>query len=149
MDAKKKELLFEIIRFVVVGVYGTLIDMAVEGWLTSFASKWASGKGAIIAFLIIFLISLVGWLIATPATWSLTSVWGFRNVREDDEKKAKSFKGLLRFTALALAVLVVGAIIQFLGYMTCLEWSSLGIDIVVDNGESNLNNTFVWPDYKL
>ena len=132
MKNEKKELLMEIVRFAVIGIYGTIIDMAVEGWLTSFASNWAKGKGAIVAFLILFGVSLIGWLIATPATWSLTSIWGFRNVREDDEKKAKSFKGLLIFTGMAFAVLVVGAIIQFLGYMTCLEWSGLGIDIVVD-----------------
>ena len=65
MKNGKKELLMEIIRFAIVGVYGTIIDMAVEGWLTSFASNWAAGKGAIIAFLILFGVSLIGWLIAT------------------------------------------------------------------------------------
>lgn len=132
MKNGKKELLMEIVRFAVIGVYGTIIDMAVEGWLTSFASNWAKDKGAIIAFLIIFAVSVLGFVIATPATWSLTSIWGFRNVREDDSKRAKSLKGLLLFTGMAFAVLLVGAIIQFLGYMTCLEWSGLGIDIVVD-----------------
>ena len=130
MENKNKDLLMELVRFVLIGVYGTLIDMAVEGWLTSFASKWADGKGAVIAFLIMFAVGLVGWLVATPATWSLTSIWGFRNVREDDEKKAKSLKGLLRFTLFALAVLAIGALIQFAGYMICLN--SMHIDIVVD-----------------
>lgn len=130
MENKNKDLLMELVRFAVIGVYGTLIDMAVEGWLTSFASKWAEGKGAVIAFLIVFAVSLIGWLVATPATWSLTSIWGFKNVREDDEKKAKTLKGLMRFTLLALSVLLVGAIIHFAGYMICLN--TIGIDIVVD-----------------
>lgn len=138
----------ELVRFVLIGVYGTLIDMAVEGWLTSFASKWADGKGAVIAFLIMFGVSVIGWLVATPATWSLTSIWGFRNVREEDEKKARSLKGLFRFTLLALAVLVIGALIQFAGYMICLN--TMGIDIVVDFnfGEAastgNLNAIIAW-----
>ena len=136
---KKKELLMELIRFVVIGVYGTLIDMAVEGWLTSFASKWCDGKGAVVAFFIMFGVSLIGWLVATPATWALTSIWGFRNVREDDEKKAKSLRGLVNFTLLALAVLVVGAIIQFIGYMVCLN--SFEVNIVVDFNFGEIANT--------
>ena len=132
MKNSKKDLLLELVRFAIIGVYGTIIDMAVEGWLTSFASNWAEGKGAVIAFLIIFAVTIIGWLVATPATWSLTTIWGFKNVREEDEKNQRTFKGLLKFTGLALAVLVIGSIIHFFGYMICLEWSSLHIDIVVD-----------------
>ena len=150
MKNSTKELLLELLRFGIIGVYGTIIDMAVEGWLTSFASSFAAGKGSIISFLIIFAVTVIGWLVATPATWSLTSIWGFRNVREDDAKKAKSVKGLLRFAGLAAIVLVIGALFHFLGYMILLEWSSLHIDIVVDFSftkaleDKDLTTIFAW-----
>jgi hypothetical protein len=60
----------------------------------------------------------------------LTSVWGFKNVTADSEAKAKSFKGLLIFTFWAAMALLLGAFIQFIGYMTCLEWSGWGINIL-------------------
>ena len=43
-------LIMEIIRFVVVGVYGTLIDFAVDGWFTSMVSSRVAGVGTIGAF---------------------------------------------------------------------------------------------------
>ena len=128
---KHSGLFMELVRFAVIGVYGTLIDVAVEGWATSmFAGLHTNVTNHVLVFLIQFLISLVGFLVATPATWSLTSIWGFRNVRKDDEEKARTLKGSLRFTLLAFLVLLGGAVIQFLGYMICIEWSGWGIDIL-------------------
>ena len=133
MNAKNKDLLREVIRFVVIGVYGTLIDLAVEGWITSMFSGWSKGvTNHVAAFFVQFLIAVIGFFVSTPASWSLTTVWGFQNVREDDEKKARSFKGTLRFTFWAFLALLGGAVIQFLGYMTCLEWSGWGINILND-----------------
>ncbi|MCF0113267.1 MAG: hypothetical protein HUJ60_04765 [Bacilli bacterium] len=125
----------EIIRFGVIGVYGTILDYVCEVWITSFFADWvnANAGNRIAAFFIAFFISFLGMLIATPATWSLTSVWGFKNVREEDEKEAKSFKGNLKFLFWATLGLIGGAIIQFLGYMFCLEWSGLGINILKIN----------------
>ena len=134
MDNKKfnsdTNILMEIVRFVVIGVYGTLIDFAIEGWLTSMISGKTAAMSPIPAFFVMFAISIVGFLVATPATWSLTSIWGFRNVEKSSEEKAKSLKGSLIFAAWALAGLVLGAIIQFIGYMTCLEWSGMNINIL-------------------
>lgn len=120
----------EIVRFVIIGVYGTLIDFAIEGWLTSMISGFSAKAGAIGAFFLMFAISVVGFLVATPATWSLTTIWGFRNVEESAEKKARSLKGSLLFTFWSFVGLVGGAVIQFLGYMICLEWSGWGINIL-------------------
>lgn len=133
MDKKfdaNKNLLMEIVRFVVIGVYGTLIDFAVEGWFTSMVSSRVEGVGAIAAFFVMFLISALGFLVATPATWSLTSIWGFRNVTKESEAKAKSLKGMFIFTFWAVIGLLLGAVIQFFGYMICLEWSGWGINIL-------------------
>ncbi len=127
---RDKSLFWELVRFVVIGVYGTLIDLAMEGWLTSFVSSRAESSAPIAAFFLMFLISVLGFLFSTPASWSLTSVWGFRNVAKESEKKAKSAKGLLVFTFWAALALLLGALIQFLGYMTCLEWSGWGINIL-------------------
>lgn len=133
MTQKRKDLLAELFRFLVIGVYGTLIDLAVEGWMTSLFSGWSKGVSNHIAvFFIQFLISVIGFIVATPASWSLTTVWGFKNVREDDEAKARTFKGTLRFAFWAFLALLIGAVIQFIGYMTCLEWSGMGIDILND-----------------
>lgn len=133
MTQKQKDLFFELVRFVVIGIYATVIDMAVEGWVTSIFSGWSEGVTHHVAvFFIQFLISVIGFVVSTPATWSLTTVWGFKNVREDDEKKARSFKGTLRFTFWAFLALLIGAFIQFIGYMTCLDWSGWGIDILND-----------------
>ena len=124
-------ILWELIRFAVIGVYGTLIDMAVEGWVTSmFAGLNTNVSNHVLVFLIQFVISLIGFLVATPATWSLTAIWGFRNVRKEDEVKAKSLKGSLQFALWSFFGLLLGAVIQFIGYMTCIEWSGLGLDIL-------------------
>ncbi len=124
-------ILLEIVRFAVIGVYGTLIDLAVEGWVTSmFAGLGTNVTNHVLVFLIQFAISLVGFLVATPATWSLTAIWGFRNVRKEDEVKAKSLKGSLQFALWSFFALLLGAVIQFIGYMTCIEWSGWGLDIL-------------------
>ena len=127
---KDKSLFLEIVRFVVIGVYGTIIDFAIEGWMTSLLSNKTSGVGHVAAFFVMFLISVVGFLIATPATWSLTSIWGFRNVEKESEAKAKSLKGMFLFAFWAAMALLGGAIIQFFGYMICLEWSGWNINIL-------------------
>lgn len=44
------------------------------------------------------------------------------------------------FTFWALVGLLIGAVIQFIGYMTCLEWSSLHINIL---GGFNFQKMFV------
>jgi len=126
-------LILELVRFVVVGVYATLIDMAVEGWVTSMVGSMEHEiTNHTLVFLLQFVISIIGFLVATPASWSLTAVWGFRNMRKDDEIRAKSLKGTLQFTLWAFLALVGGSIIQFLGYMICVEWSGWGIDILND-----------------
>lgn len=125
-----KSIFWEIVRFVVVGVYGTLLDLFAEGWFTSMVSSWTKDANHIAAFFVMFAISILGFIVSTPATWSLTSVWGFRNVSKDAEKKSKSFKGMLIFAAWAFAGLIIGAFIQFIGYMTCLEWSGWNINIL-------------------
>ena len=129
-EKHNKSLFWELVRFVVVGIYGTLIDFAIEGWATSMISSKTEGIGHIPAFFVMFLISILGFLVATPATWSLTSVWGFRNVTKESEAKAKSIKGALLFTFWAFIGLLGGAVIQFIGYMTCLEWSGWNINIL-------------------
>ena len=120
----------ELVRFVIIGVYGTVIDFAIEGWLTSMIAAKTETAGAVGAFFIMFAISAIGFLVATPATWSLTSIWGFRNVEKESEAKAKSLKGMLIFTLFAFLGLLLGAVIQFFGYMICLEWSGWGINIL-------------------
>ena len=147
---KDKSLFLELVRFVVIGVYGTLIDFAIEGWITSVASSKTAEMGHVAAFFVMFAISIVGFLVSTPATWSLTSIWGFRNVEKNAEEKARSIKGGLLFTFWAFVGLLGGAVIQFLGYMICLEWSGWNINILggfnFDTmfNKGNLNVFFAW-----
>ena len=132
MEKKTRDtsILLELIRFVIIGGYATLLDMAVEGWITSMLSSKTAGAGHVAAFFWMFLISVAGFILATPANWSLSSVWGFRNVDAESEKTAKSYKGLLKFIFWSFLALVLGAFIQFIGYMTCIEWSGWNIDIL-------------------
>lgn len=120
----------ELLRYLAVGVYGTLIDYVVEVWVTSLLHGWVSANQSnhIAAFFITFVVGLIGFLVATPATWSLNAVWAFRNVA--DEKQAKSFKGAGLFTLYAFLGLVGASIIGFLGYMICLEWTSINVNIL-------------------
>ena len=127
---KKADLFNEIVRFVIIGVYATILDLAIEGWVTSFVSTSVANASHIGAFFIMFAISIVGLIFSSPASWSLTSVWGFQNVAQDAEKKAKSFKGMLIFTFWAFMALLLGAVIQFFAYMICLEWSGWNINIL-------------------
>ncbi len=132
MDKKTRDsnIWLELLRFAIIGGYATILDMAVEGWFTSAVSSRTAGTGHVAAFFWMFLISLAGFILSTPANWSLSSVWGFRNVDQTSEKKAKSFKGLLTFTFWSFVALVLGSFIQFIGYMTCIEWSGWNIDIL-------------------
>ncbi|MBQ7250853.1 MAG: hypothetical protein IJS37_05870 [Bacilli bacterium] len=148
---KDTSILMELIRFVIIGVYGTLIDFAIEGWVTSMVNKQTENMGHLAAFFVMFAISIVGFLVATPATWSLTSIWGFRNVEKEAEAKSRSLKGGLWFTFYAFLGLVIGAIIQFLGYMICLEWTSWNINILggfsfekMFNVDGGLRIFFAW-----
>lgn len=128
--ARDTNIWLELIRFVIIGGYATLLDMAVEGWITSMLSTKTAGAGHVAAFFWMFLISVAGFILATPANWSLSSVWGFRNVDAESEKTAKSYKGLLKFVFWSFLALVLGAFIQFIGYMTCIEWSGWNLDIL-------------------
>ena len=127
---RDKNLFWELVRFVVIGLYGTLIDFAIEGWITSMVANKTATMGHVAAFFVMFAISIVGFIVATPATWSLTSIWGFRNVEKESEAKAKSLKGSLIFTFWAFMGLLGGAVIQFIGYMICIDWSGWGINIL-------------------
>ena len=129
----KNSLFMEIVRFAVIGVYGTLLDYVSEMVLTSLLYSWVQNNAdnAIAAFFIQFLLSILGMLIAMPATWALTGVWGFQNVKEEDAKTAKTWKGNLKFLFWSVLGLLGGAILQFIGYMTCLRWSGWNINILV------------------
>ena len=131
----KNSLFMEIVRFAVIGVYGTLLDYVSEMVLTSLLYSWVQNNAdnAIAAFFIQFLLSIVGMLIAMPATWALTGVWGFQNVKEEDTKTAKTWKGNLKFLFWSVLGLLGGAILQFIGYMTCLRWSGWNINILSIN----------------
>ena len=39
-------------------------------------------------------------------------------------------------------------IAEWIYFLTVINKSATGIDILIDNGETNLNCTFVWPDFK-
>lgn len=131
--SKAASFIAELFRFVVIGVYATLIDYVVEVWLASLMSDWISSNPGnhLFAYLTTFVLGLIGFLFGTPATWSLNAVWVFRNV--EDDSKGKSLKGALLFTLFAFAGLVIASIVHFLGYMICLEWTDLNINILEIN----------------
>ncbi len=124
---KSKAFWGELLRFLAVGIYGTLIDYVVEVWVTSFFSSSLTSN-YVSAFFIQFGISLVGFLIALPSTWSLSAVWAFKDA--EDKEGTRSAKGMAKFALFAFLGLLCGAIVQFLGYMTCIEWSGWGINIL-------------------
>ncbi|MCH5180694.1 MAG: SDR family oxidoreductase [Erysipelotrichales bacterium] len=39
-------------------------------------------------------------------------------------------------------------IAEWIYFLTIINKSATGIDVLIDNGETNLNCTFVWPDFK-
>lgn len=138
--SKEDNVWLELLRFLAVGLYGTLIDYIVEVWCTSLFSSWISGNSShFVAFIIQFLISLIGFVIATPSTWSLSAIWAFKN--KGDQKETKSIKGALKFTGFAFLGLLGGALIQLLGYMICLEWSGLNINILDINFSTLFNSS--------
>ena len=49
----------ELVRFVIIGGYATILDMAVEGWVTSALAGKTSGAGPVGAFFWMFLFSVV------------------------------------------------------------------------------------------
>lgn len=128
----KNSLFREILRFAVIGVYGTLIDFLFELVMTSFLHDWveANANLHVAAFFIAFFLSFLGMLVATPATWGLTGIWGFQNVEENARKEASSWRGNLKYLGWQTAGLIGGAVIHFLGYMLCLEWTGWGINIL-------------------
>ena len=125
--------LAEFIRFILIGLYGTFIDYVIEVWGGSLFAGWISSNPGnhLFAYLTTFVLGFAGFLVATPATWSLNAVWVFRNV--EDESKGKSLKGALLFTGLSFLGLLLASVIHFLGYMVCLEWTDLNINILEIN----------------
>ena len=130
---RDSSIFLELVRFVLIGGYATVIDYVVEVWLESLLAGWITSNPGnhVFAFMATFVVCLIGFLFGTPATWSLSAVWGFRNV--EDEKRGKSLKGAMMFTGFAFLGLVLASIIQFLGYMICLEWSGWNINILEIN----------------
>ncbi len=145
-SAHDKSIFWELVRFVLIGLYATLIDFAIEGWMTSLLSSSLQGLGHIAAFFAMFGISAIGFLVSYPSNWSLTAIWGFRNVDEEASKKSRSLKGALWFLFYSALALLLGALIQFLGYMICLEWTSLNINIL---GGFDFQVMFVEKHYEI
>lgn len=114
---KKKRLLAEIVRFVVVGAGATIIDFVVELFIL-----WALGKispnDADWKTWVYWAVAVtIGFLVSTAFNYSLSFLWVFQNV--DKKKTKKSPKALVFFTFLSFLGLLIGIGLQELGTYIC------------------------------
>lgn len=125
-NPKNKNIWGELLRFVVVGVVATIIDLVVELVVVYGLGYTPLVDMAETGSYIIWAIAVaVGFLVSNLANYFLSFIWVFQNV--DRKKTKRSFKALTVFTLLSAIGLGLGIGLQLLGnYVVDV---SFGIDL--------------------
>lgn len=116
---KKSNLSGEIIRFIVVGVIATLVDLFLNYlFVILVPSGWNDDLKVVIC-------TTMGFIGGVIINYILSVVWVFQNV--ESEKEVKSKKNFVMFVLLSAVGLVLG--IAFMGGFNALSESLLNINL--------------------
>ncbi|MCI1245447.1 MAG: GtrA family protein [Bacilli bacterium] len=119
-ERRDRNIWLEILRFVVVGVIATLVDLLVRLLI-----QWAIGKSLTSGDAITAISTACGFLVSTVVNYLLSLLWVFKNVK--DEKKARSKLYMLYFVILSAVGLLIGVGLMVLGRF--VVQTSFGISI--------------------
>lgn len=108
-------------------------------------AAYSASKGGLLSYM-----KNVAWRLAKKykATCNSISLGGvITSLNDDVMKDEKLFAGIMKVTPLKkwMSVEEVSAWVYFL---TVINKSCSGQDILIDNGEKDLNCTFVWPEFE-
>lgn len=131
----------EILRFLVVGIIATIFDLLtkliVNTVIGDSLNSLNDGN-----FTKTFLGYLAGFIVGVIINYLLSTFWVFKNVKDD--KKSKTFKGIMLFFLFSLLGFLIGLAITYgLGYLISLG----GIDILdfkLFSGESSFFSAEFW-----
>ena len=106
--------------------------------------EYVASKAGIIGYMKNVAVRLASYL-ATANSISLGGVYTESNrvVIEDDE----SWNKIMDATPLKKWA-NEDEVAEWVYFLLVINKSATGIDVLIDNGEFNLNSTFVWPDYQ-
>ncbi|MCR4563005.1 MAG: GtrA family protein [Bacilli bacterium] len=85
LDAKKKERLMEILRFVVIGVVATVFDAGTRILISYFMDK-----GNINEYLVTGVAVLGGFMVGVVVNYIFSVIWVFQNVKDKNAAKTQS-----------------------------------------------------------
>lgn len=131
----------EILRFLVVGIIATIFDLLTKLIVNTIIgdSLNSLNDGN---FTKTFLGYLAGFIVGVIINYLLSTFWVFKNVKDD--KKSKTFKGIMLFFLFSLLGFLIGLAITYgLGYLISLG----GIDILdfkLFSGESSFFSAEFW-----
>lgn len=131
----------EILRFLIVGIIATIFDLLtkliVNTVIGDSLNSLNDGN-----FTKTFLGYLAGFIVGVIINYLLSTFWVFKNVKDD--KKSKTFKGIMLFFLFSLLGFLIGLAITYgLGYLISLG----GIDILdfkLFSGESSFFSAEFW-----
>lgn len=131
----------EILRFLIVGIIATIFDLLtkliVNTVIGDSLNSLNDGN-----FTKTFLGYLAGFIVGVMINYLLSTFWVFKNVKDD--KKSKTFKGIMLFFLFSLLGFLIGLAITYgLGYLISLG----GIDILdfkLFSGESSFFSAEFW-----
>lgn len=134
---RQKNLLLEIVRFVVVGVIATILDY---GTYSSLALAIPNAWNPIIETIIC---TAIGFLVSVIANYFLSVMWVFQNV--DASANVKSKKNMLLFVILSAGGLLLGMGVM-VGFET-LSANVLALDInnwIIDFKVNQFKSSAFW-----
>lgn len=131
----------EVLRFLIVGIIATIFDLLtkliVNTVIGDSLNSLNDGN-----FTKTFLGYLAGFIVGVIINYLLSTFWVFKNVKDD--KKSKTFKGIMLFFLFSLLGFLIGLAITYgLGYLISLG----GIDILdfkLFSGESSFFSAEFW-----
>lgn len=106
---KHKELLMEILRFLIVGGLATLVDWGVSFLVSAITTSVMWGNLDITHTV---LATAAGFVVGLFVNYFLSIIWVFRNKK--DENEGKSVKDFLKFTLIGVLVLLFQFLLIFL-----------------------------------
>ncbi len=116
---KKSRLSAEIVRFIVVGIIATIVDLVLNYlFVIIIPSSFNSDLKVAIC-------TTMGFIGGVIVNYILSIIWVFQNV--ENEKEAKSKKSFLMFVLLSTIGLVLG--IEFMGGFNAISTTMWGIDL--------------------
>lgn len=131
----------EIVRFLIVGIIATIFDLLTKLIVNTVIGDSLNGLNDG-NFTKTFLGYLAGFIIGVIINYLLSTFWVFKNVKDD--KKSKTFKGIMMFFIFSLLGFLIGLAITYgLGYLISLG----GIDILdfkLFTGESSFFSKDFW-----